>query len=440
MKNFAIVIVFIFWWGISKSQETYFPPLLGDQWETISPASLKWNLNAIDELYDFLEETNSKVFILLKDGRIVFEMYFGSFTADSAWYWASAGKTLTSFMVGIAQQDGFLSIGDTVSKYLGSGWTSYPPEQEEKITIRHQLTMTTGLDDMVPNNHCTLPSCLQFRAEAGTRWAYHNAPYTLLDKVLANATGQTLNQYLTRKLLLPTGMSGLFVPLGYNNVFFSKPRSMARFGLLILNQGNWNGNQIMTDSEYFSAMINTSQQLNKSYGYLWWLNGKESFILPQSQLVFQGYLTPNAPAGMILAAGYNGQLLNIVPEQNLVWLRMGNSPDEDEISAILNDQIWEKLNRVTEPATGNLNMVIKDSEIKIYANPSNRTITVDLSEEIQVHPYTVDVYNLNGAKIHSIKHYARISTIDMGHYPGGIYVAKVIINNKTVVRKVWVQP
>ena len=108
MKNFAIVIVFIFWWGISKSQETYFPPLLGDQWETISPTTLKWNLNAIDELYDYLEGTNSKAFILLKDGRIVFEKYFGSFTADSAWYWASAGKTLTSFMVGIAQQEGLL--------------------------------------------------------------------------------------------------------------------------------------------------------------------------------------------------------------------------------------------------------------------------------------------------------------------------------------------
>ena len=49
---------------------------------------------------------------------------------------------------------------------------------------------------------------------------------------------------------------------------------MARFGLLILNKGNWDGNQIMTDTNYFNQMLNSSQSLNESYGYLWWLNGK----------------------------------------------------------------------------------------------------------------------------------------------------------------------
>jgi hypothetical protein len=92
MKNFAMVIVFIFGWGLVKSQSIYFPPLVGDQWETTMPASLNWNMEAIGELYDYLGENNSKAFILLKDGKIVMEKYFGTFTKDSAWYWASAGK------------------------------------------------------------------------------------------------------------------------------------------------------------------------------------------------------------------------------------------------------------------------------------------------------------------------------------------------------------
>jgi CubicO group peptidase (beta-lactamase class C family) len=111
--------------------------------------------------------------------------------------------------------------------------------------------MTSGLDDGVPDHFCTLDTCLIYKADAGTRWAYHNGPYTLLDEVVEQATGQTLNAYTTQKLKNPTGMTGAFVPVGYNNVYFSNARSMARFGLLMLNQGNWNGNPIMTDQAYF---------------------------------------------------------------------------------------------------------------------------------------------------------------------------------------------
>ena len=55
---------------------------------------------------------------LLKDGKIVLEKYYDNFTMDSLWYWASAGKTVTSFMTGIAQQEGHLNISDTTSQYL----------------------------------------------------------------------------------------------------------------------------------------------------------------------------------------------------------------------------------------------------------------------------------------------------------------------------------
>lgn len=102
-----------------NTQPTYFPPLTTTTWDTISPASLGWCTDKIDSLYDYLDYQNSKAFILLKDGRIVMEKYFDSFTADSLWYWASAGKTLTSFLVGMAQQEGKLDIDDTSSKYLG---------------------------------------------------------------------------------------------------------------------------------------------------------------------------------------------------------------------------------------------------------------------------------------------------------------------------------
>ena len=276
------MILFLGCFWVGKSQNLYFPPTVGSAWDTLAPASLGYCQPKIDSLYTFLEDNSTKAFILLKDGKIVLEKYFGGHTATSPWQWASAGKTITAFMVGIAQQEGHLSITDTTAQYLGQGWTNATPQQEEKITVRHQLTMTSGLDDGVPDHYCTLDTCLNYLADAGTRWAYHNGPYTLLDQVIANATGQSLNSYTTQKLKTPTGMTGSFFSVGYNNVFFSTARSMARFGLLILNQGNWNGNQLLTDAAYFNEMVNTSQNLNNSYGYLWWLNGKSNFMILSS--------------------------------------------------------------------------------------------------------------------------------------------------------------
>ncbi len=337
----------------AQSQSLYFPPLTGNAWDTLSPSSLGWCTDRIDSLYSYLEEQNSKAFIVLKDGKIVLEKYFGSFTRDSIWYWASAGKTITSFLIGKAQEDGFLSINDTSSKYLGAGWTSCTKQQEDSITIRHQITMTTGLDDGVPDNHCTLDSCLNYLAPAGSRWAYHNAPYTLLEKVLENATSQPINAYTQTALKNRTGITGAWVTVDYDNVFYSKARSMARFGLLLQNKCTWNTDTLLHDSIYIHDMMNTSQPLNYGYGYLCWLNGKGSYMVPGSQLIIPGSYAPSAPYDMYSALGKNGQIINVVPSKGLVVVRMGNDPGEGEVSFLLCENIWQRLNYVMCSSTPN---------------------------------------------------------------------------------------
>jgi hypothetical protein len=163
---------------LSAADTMYFPPVSGTNWQTTSIASLGWNETLMNDLYAYLQLKNTKAFIILKNGKIATEHYFGTFTADSIWYWASAGKTATAMLVGIAQQEGLLNINNKTSRYLGTGWTSLPLEKENLISIRKQLTMTSGLDDGVPDDNCTLPSCLIYKSDAGTRWAYHNAAYT----------------------------------------------------------------------------------------------------------------------------------------------------------------------------------------------------------------------------------------------------------------------
>lgn len=416
------------------AQSLYFPPIAGNTWDTLSPSSLGWCTDEIPPLFEYLEGTNTKAFILLKDGKIVIEKYFGTFARDSIWYWASAGKTLTSFMVGVAQQEQFLSISDTTSKYLGKGWTDCTIAQEDKITIRHQLTMTTGLDDGVPENYCTLDTCLIYKADAGNRWAYHNAPYTLLDEVIQHATGLSLNTFINQKLKISTGITGAFFPSGYNNVFFSKARSMARYGLLILNHGHWNGTPIMTDTAYFNQMINTSQNLNLSYGYLWWLNGKSSYRLPTLQFLFSGPLMPHAPADMIAALGKNGQLINVVPAQHLVLIRMGDAPGTGEVSHTFNDTLWQKLNQIICSVSAFHDTKVEDA-LTIFPNPACHSFTVDLKTDVCM----ITLMNATGEIVYSNSNLSGLTTISCEEFPSGMYFIDLLFKNKRWVRKLIIQ-
>ncbi|MBQ4820301.1 serine hydrolase domain-containing protein [Aquimarina sp. MMG016] len=327
------------------SSALYFPPINSSNWETISVVDLGWNPNEEQLLYDFLEAKGTKAFIILKNGRIVIEQYFNGTTATDNNPWFSAGKTLTAFTAGIAQQEDFLDINKTSSTYLGSGWADITTDQENAITVRNHLTMTTGLDYNVTNLNCTDIDCLTYLNESGSFWYYHNASYTLMTDIISGAVNQPFENYFDLKLKNKIGMQGSWVSFGYLNIYYSTARSMARFGLLNLNKGTWEKEDILTDQIYFNDMINTSQDLNLSYGYLWWLNGKNSFRAPSLETEFAGELIPNAPDDLIAGLGANDQKLYVVPSQNLVIVRMGDDSGETLLGpSSFDNELWEKIN------------------------------------------------------------------------------------------------
>lgn len=362
MKKFLLLLLLIYF-SCSKNEtqisdtvddNLYFPSIDSDQWETITPEELNWDSVGIGNLYNFLQLNNTRAFIVLKDGKIVLENYWGNnvlntapFDRNSDWYWASAGKTLTAFLVGIAQDNGLLSIEEKSSTYLGSGWTSLLESQERLIKIKHQLTMTTGLDYEVDNLYCTAPDCLTYKNAPGTNWFYHNATYTLLKDIIENASETTYNDFTNQKVKIKIGMGGSWIQSDYNNIYWSTARDMARFGLLILNQGVWDNQVILSDTNYFSNMVNTSQQMNESYGYLWWLNGKDSFIPPGITIPIETSLASNAPEDLIAGMGLNGQYLDVIPSQNIVIIRMGEAPNGDDLVPInFHNEIWSYLNDI----------------------------------------------------------------------------------------------
>lgn len=422
----------------SQNPSLYFPPKAVTAWQTTAPAQLGFCPERIDSLYHFLETHHSKGFLLLKDGRIVLEKYFGSFVQDSIWYWASAGKSLTAFLVGQAQEEGLLDIDDPTSDYLGTGWTSAPPDKEALIQVVHQLSMTTGLDDtFTPTptepdpNTCTDPDCLNYLADAGTRWGYHTGPYRLLHPVLEAASGLTINQFTKTHTLDRTGMKGLWV----SDVFYSTARAAARFGLLALAGGIWDGDTLLHDAAFFHDMTHSSQTLNRSYGYLWWLNGQQSFMVPGLQIVFPGKLIPNAPDDLIAALGKNDQKIHVVPSKGWVVVRMGEAGGftgigGDAVPIAFDNAMWAYLNALvcTPLATAE----VEESDGLIWPNPGADGWWVDARAPIR----SAQVFDLNGREIQAFQ--GDDSTrlwLPADHLPEGIYLLQLEVGEKSVWRR-----
>lgn len=370
MKFYSTLILLLAGW--LANAQLYFPPTSGSQWDSLNAAQLGWCPNYLDSLDAFLINANSKSCLILKNGKLVHEKYYGTFTQDSLWYWASAGKTLTAFLLGIAQEQAALNINLPVSTYLGTGWTSTRPSQELQITVQDQMQMTTGLDYRVPDLDCIQPSCLTFKTPAGSQWYYHNAPYLLLHQVLENATNKSMNVFTFQNLHTSIGFSGFWS----GTLYLSKARAMARFGLLLLAKGSWHGQAILSDTNFLREMTQSSQSLNPAYGYLTWLNGKSAYIQPGLALSFLGAMVPSAPADMYMAAGKNDQRIYVVPSENLVIVRQGNAADSSLAALSAFDQdLWFILNqlRCTNMALAHA----ASADFSLYPNPSKGEVVLE---------------------------------------------------------------
>lgn len=424
MKN--ILLLLLFFSASTVKAQLYYPPLVGNTWDTLDPSGLGWCEDSILQMENWLENTTTQAFIVLKDGKIVIEKYFGTFTQDSLHLWNSAGKTLTGYAVGIAQTEGDLDIDDATTDYLGAGWTSATTSQENAITILNQLTMTRGLDDGVSDPACTTPGCLEYLAPPNTRWAYHNGPYTLLDSVIENATGSDLSTYVYQKIGSKIGMTGLFVTIDYNHVFLSKARGMARFGLLMLSNGIWNTTPVQTDLNYLQAMRTPSQALNPSYGYLTWLNGQSGYQLPGVQFLIDGPLLPNAPSDLYAAEGKNGQIINVVPSTGMVVIRMGATLGNSLVSTQYNDTIWQYINRL-DCGLG----VEKDplSDLTIGVNQEKRNVLILGLKDSDA----IEVVNAAGAVVPLRR---EENLIDLKSVNSGVYFIRIRRNGYERVFKV----
>lgn len=426
MKGTVSILIFSLIQMSLAAQSTYFPPNFSEIWETEDASNLGWCDTSIEKMNTFHGESNTKAFIILKNGKIAFESYYNDHEVTTPWYWASAGKSLTANLVGIAQSEGLIDINNPTSDYLGDGWTVCSDAQESQITVRHQLIMTTGLDYTLSVQDCTKPSCLQFLNEPDEEWFYHNAPYTLLTEVISNVSGQAYTTYTNERLANKLGFIGFWLDIGENRVFNSTARGMARFGLYMLANGEWNGTQIFEDDSYFQNMINPSQSINESYGYLWWLNGQESYRLPGTTLTFDGSLVPDAPDDMYAALGKNGQICMIVPSQDLVIIRMGDNPDASLVPLVYLKDLWsqyEELNCTNSIRKNDL------AEVKVWPRLTSNYLHFTSETTID----RIDILDQTGRIVISV---GGVDVLDVGILQNGIYFARIFVGSQSITKRI----
>lgn len=314
-----------------EEQLHYFPPNGSNEWVTIIPEELEWNVEKLDETIQWVGDKNTVAFIILHQGKIVVEEYWGGGGIHKYIKIASITKSITAVLIGIAQQEGLLNIDDNVSDYISAGWSNSDEENEAKITILNLLTMTSGLDED-----------LNYVDDPGANYLYSTPTFYQLWLILEKVSGKTIVEFANEVLFKNIGMSDA---LRWYKGGALKPRDIARFGLLVINKGIWNDNEIITDMNYYNEMLIPSQDYVNCYGYLWWLNNDCNAKNGNNEFLSFS----NAPDDLFAAVGAGDQRLYIIPSEELVIIRLGfdnHLPYWGEES--FNNEFWNLMNEVTQ--------------------------------------------------------------------------------------------
>lgn len=337
--------------GAGAAGDAVAAPVPGKSWKAITPARAGLDAARLGRIAQTAEAGKSNCLLVARDGRLAGEWYFRGTGPDTAQDVFSMTKSITSTLVGIAQDDGDLRIGDRASKWI-TEWRGTP---SAAVTVRDLLSNDSGRQWSPAIDYQQLLAAPDRTAFAiglgqasppGTVWAYNNSAIQTLQRVLQKATGQDVAAFARRRLFAPLGMthSAMTTDRAGNAQTFEGVRStcrdMARFGTLMLDKGRWGKRRIVSAGWVAQATGRPSTKLNAAYGYLWWLNRKgfisasplvaTSLAQARAPTATTGRLVADAPAAMYWALGLGNQLVQVDPGSGTVVVRLGTAAVQPE--------------------------------------------------------------------------------------------------------------
>jgi CubicO group peptidase (beta-lactamase class C family) len=319
-------------------------------WETVTPESQGILSEDLDSLVDYIESNGIGIHsvIIYKNGTIPYEKYFDPFNKDVLHNLKSTSKGIISALTGIALEEGYIdSLGESVLSYFPEYEVKDSTEKSD-ITLRHLLTMTSGLkwnendlnsmytffvDKRIAKRVLNLP----LESEPGTSFNYNTGLTHLLSVIIAKASGMST---------LELAEEYIFDPLNIQNVqwntdregyhiggseLFLTPRAMTKFGVMYLHDGEYQGQQIIPEDWVIESKSTQVEGLfhgaNIQYGYLWWLDiGNPLFTYLDDESRF-------------LAMGARGQRIFICPQQDAVVVITADQGDESQCDILIRDFI-----------------------------------------------------------------------------------------------------
>lgn len=281
-------------------------------WKVASPRSLGLDTTALAAHLALCERTGADACLVIRHDRIAQEWYSSRYAVPM--YAMSSTKSVAGLLVGMLIDDGRIASADEPVCTFIATWCS---GLRAKVTLRHLLAMTSGLPMMqdssvgfVHGDKDAYVIGLTPTSAPGTTWAYSNEGAQLLSPILDKAAGEPIQDYARRRLFLPLGMTQTQLHVYPDHAWTyadmeTTARDFARLGVLMMRHGMWQGRRIVSE-QWIQESTRPSQALNPRYGLLWWLDPE---------------------AGAFAAHGHLDTDIHVVPDQDLIVVRMQARPD-----------------------------------------------------------------------------------------------------------------
>jgi len=344
----------------SSGAHTYYPPpeskggwrCLSESDEVRALASMDSDrLDRMCQLQEWLYGGDSWGLVIIRHGYLVRERYTFNVLIPTRFDIWSGTKSFTGTAFGLLFEDSRqgrlprqqrVDLDDPAYQHIPKGYPLTDP-RKERITLRHLLTMTSGISGEKsgifgtptatgcgPFEHALGRSPNRFGkrvdrlwSEPGTRWDYSDPAISHLSLVFAQVMGRDMHDYLQERVFAPIGIENLSWDVHGGSGFLGphsnahtgihvSARELARFGYLVLHKGAWAGQQLIP-GWWHDLATQTSQEDNPAYGYTWWVNTC-------------GAQWPSLPRDTFSLEGYRSNRCYIIPSLDLVVARVGSGP------------------------------------------------------------------------------------------------------------------
>ncbi|MHA1907461.1 MAG: serine hydrolase domain-containing protein [Candidatus Thorarchaeota archaeon] len=319
---------------VPSEDRDYWPT---EEWQTADPLDHGFDTSYLDAMMEDIDRTphNIHSVLIIKDGYLVWEEYpENTYNPTRKHMLQSCTKSFTSTLIGIALHEGFIdNVSQRMIDFFPGRTIENLDSRKESITLYHMLTMSEGmywteLDYPYTDDRNTLKQMWDTTdpiqhildqpmvRDPGEEWHYNSGMSVLLGAVLEYATGQDVESFAEEYLFGPLEIEDYtWWSMPLSNVLhtdgglYLNSRDMARLGYLMLNNGTWNGTEIVSSDWVYNAThsdVRVSTQV--TYGYQWW--------------IFPDF-------GFYAATGHYEQKIYVAQEEDLVVVFTANIADED---------------------------------------------------------------------------------------------------------------